>query len=175
MWWMMLASAAEPVQLLVAGETLAIYHGEYCSYPRLPGVTTKPKGVRPPEIQWDFTFDIDGTRDFTGVTMGDPAFAASPLQLRGDVAFPEFPLVRSALASCAPHQMDRPAIEELLRKSSPPQRSLLVRHLINQELREHTCARTHHSSLMKHASSCQDGKCADLLDLLAVAGDRCKD
>lgn len=174
MWWMMLAVAEEPVQLMVAGETLAVYHGAYCSYPRVPGVTTKPKDVRPPEIQWDFTFDIANTRDFTGVTMGAPAFAASPLNLRGDIASPEFPLVRSALAACAPHLMDRPAMEELLRKSTPPQRSLLIRHLINHELREHTCARTHHENLMKHAGTCQEGKCGDLLDLLAVAGARCR-
>lgn len=175
MWWMMLAAAEQPVQLMVAGETLAIYHGEYCSYPRVPGVTTKPKGVRPPDIQWDFTFDIDNTRDFTGVTMGAPAFAASPLPLRGDVAFPEFPLVRAALASCAPHEMDRPAMEELLRKSSEPQRSLLIRHLINEKLSERPCAREQRAMVMKHALSCQQsGKCEELLGHLAVAGERCK-
>lgn len=174
MWWMMLAAAEQPVQLMVGGETLAVYHGEYCSYPRVPGVTTKPKNIQPPSIQWDFTFDLEGTKDFTGVTMGTPAFAAAPLQLRGDVAFPEYPLVRSALASCAPHLMDRPAMEELLRKSSTPQRSLLIRHLINHELRERTCARDQRPTLMKHAVTCQSGKCDELLDHLAVAGARCK-
>lgn len=179
MVWMMAAFAAEPtmqVQIVVEGETLAVYHGAYCSFPRVPGITSRISDVEPPNIDWDHAFDIEAAKKpFSGLIMGDPAFGALPLQVNGDITLPEPSLIRQAIAACEPEKLDRPGLEELLRKSDPAGRSLFVRHLLNKTLKARRCALAERPKLMELALECAtNAKCGDYLERLDSAGARCK-
>lgn len=173
--WMLLATAmgADAVELMVEGETLMVYHGDYCSYPTLAGITTKTVQNGAPKLDWDYTYAFDASKErFTGLINGDQG--ALPLDVVGDVARPESAEVRAVVASCAPHMVKRPALLELLRKSTPAHRSLVIRHLINKRIEERPCAVQERSALMEEALVCQAGKCEAFLDRLDKAGVRCK-
>ncbi|MCB9693575.1 MAG: hypothetical protein H6736_17320 [Alphaproteobacteria bacterium] len=177
--WLASALAGAPsVRLVVSGEELAVHHGEYCSFPRLAGVTTEAAGaVTAPS--WDAMFDADELkRSFTGLVRydGDVAVGAHPLAIEPDLRKPgPDPEVWSrAIGPCRLFTLEGAALPELLRKLAPAGRSVAVRALANEAITSTSCGASQRPSVLEDAFACGAGRCdAFVARLEALHGARC--
>lgn len=178
-WFLSVAFAGGATQIVVDGEIIAVHHGQYCSYPRLAGVTTEAE--RPlPESALDHLFDATAlTKGFSGIVRVEDELAvgAKTLDVQGDVRRPDrTPGAWDALlAPCRIVTLEGASLPELLRKSGPAARTVLVRFLANQAIGQTSCGPTQRPKVVDAALACAAGKCDDFVNTVSgLQEQRCR-
>lgn len=157
------------IHVMVSGDEVLVNHGEYCSYPRLAGVTTEASKALE-ERAWDGIFDPEALkRGFTGLVRydGETAVGAAPLLAQTDLRSPGLDLAawRELLEPCRMATMEGQALPELLRKLSPDARDVVVRVLANEALAT-SCGASRRQDVLETAFACGTAKCGSFVELL---------
>ena len=169
---------APSIHLVVEGETVAVHHGEYCSFPRLAGVTTETAGASV-EPGWDVVFDAGSlSRTFSGLVRveGETPVGAHPLAVQSDLKLPgsQAAAWSEAIAACRLYSMEGAALPELLRKLGAPSRAMVVRAITNQAVGQTSCGASQRAELVADAVACGAGRCEPFLTRLeALHRQRC--
>jgi hypothetical protein len=169
-WLMTAALAGTSTHVVVEGQTIAVHHGEYCSYPRVAGVTTETSGPLP-ERPLDVVFDPAFlTKSFTGlVRMDDESpVGALALPVEADLRMPspDPAAWQEVLGPCRIHTLEGASLPELLRRLGPEARSVVVRTLATAGVTTTTCGASLRASVVEAALPCGEGRCDAFVEIV---------